>query len=125
MTPELNGSYPESMNDNSDVDCDHPNSALDDLTREVARLLPFRVELEADMGYAGALFIDLGRRGGRDDSPDTASVDGEAVPVVWVFDVEGGRETFMSGFGPTTDPVKVADWIATQARRVGSPASRE
>mgnify|MGYP001556664836 CR=1 FL=1 len=112
------------MEDNSDVDWDNPNKALDDLTRQVARLLPFRVELEADMGYAGALLIDLGRRGGGDESPDTASIDGEVVPAVWVFDVEGGRETIMSGFGPTTDPVTVARWIAAQARRVGSPASR-
>lgn len=118
------GSYPKSMTRNADDDWGDPNQALDDLTREVAALLPFPVELDADMGYTGALFIDLGRRGGNDDSPDTACIDGEVSPVLWTFDVEGGRETVTSGYGPTSDPAEVARWIAAEARRVGSPATR-
>lgn len=111
------------MNDNSDIYDDDTNQALNDLTREVAKLLPFPVELDADMGYTGALFIDLGRRGGEDDPPDTASIDGEASPVAWAFDVEGGRETVVSDFGPTANAVEVAHWIIAEARRVGSPAT--
>lgn len=99
-----------------------PNISLDDLVRTVADLLPFRVELDADMSYTGALFIDLGRRGDADDSPDTASIDVEIQPVVWVFDVEGGRETLTSEFGISADPQEVARWISTTAHRVNSPA---
>ena len=67
----------------------------------VAQLLPFPVELDADVGYTGALFIDLQRRGGDDDPPDTACIDAEVQPVVWAFDVEGGRQAVVSDFGPT------------------------
>lgn len=99
-----------------------PGHRLDDLVRAVAALLPFPVELDADMGYTGALFIDLGRRGGDDDPPDTASIDVEVDPVVWMFDVEGGRETISSEMGEGVEPRIVADWIAEQARLAGSPA---
>jgi len=105
------------------IDHDDRDNALDDVTRNVARLLPFPVELEVDMSYTGALYIDLGRRGGNDDPPDTASIDGEVQPVVWALDVEGGRETLLSNFGPTSNPVDVARWITAEARRLGSPAS--
>lgn len=48
---------------------------VDEHTQQVAALLPFPVELDADMGGTWALHIDLGRRGGADDPPDTAGVD--------------------------------------------------
>lgn len=95
----------------------------DDVVKAVAALLPFPVTLEADMGYTGALFIDLGRRGGADDSPDTAGIDAEVEPVVWVFDVEGGSETFASDFGLDANPAEVSRWISDQAYRAGSPAT--
>lgn len=76
------------------------------------------------MGYTGGLFIDLGRRGGADDPPDTASIDGEVEPVTWTFDIEGGRKTVSSTFGPNADPADIAEWIAMQARDAGSPAAR-
>ncbi|KJL23492.1 hypothetical protein RN51_01578 [Microbacterium oxydans] len=97
---------------------------LDDVVRAVAERLPFPVELDADMGYTGALFINLGRRGGADDPPDTASIDGEVEPVIWTFDIEGGRKTLSSPFGPNADPADVAEWIAKQASDAGSPAAR-
>ena len=99
-----------------------PGRVHDDLVRAVAELLPFPVELDADMSYTGALFIDLGRRGGVDDPPDTASIDALVQPVVWVFDVEGGRKTVASNFGPTADLQQVARWISDEAERAGSPA---
>lgn len=105
-------------------DINDPGQVLNGLVLSVAKLLPFPVELDADMGYTGALFIDLGRRGGDEDPPDTASIDAEVQPVVWVFDVEGGRQTVVSGFGPTADPGEVARWIATEALRAQSPATR-
>lgn len=97
---------------------------LDDLVRAVAARLPFPVELDADMGYTGALFIDLGRRGGVDDPPDTASIDVEVEPTVWMFDIEGGRETVSSTLGPDADPGDVAEWVTQQAHAAGSPATR-
>lgn len=95
----------------------------DEAVRTVAAMLPFPVELDADMGYTGALFIDLGRRGGVDDSPDTASIDAATEPVVWMFDAEGGSETIASDFGVDADPADVALWVADQAYRAGSPAA--
>jgi hypothetical protein len=103
-----------------------PDSAheYDEVVKEVASLLPFPVTLDADMGYTGALFIDLGRRGGDDDPPDTAGIDSNFSPAVWVFDIEGGRETQTSHFGPTAVPAEVARWIVDQAHYADSPASR-
>lgn len=98
---------------------------LDSVVRAVAERLPFPVTLDADMGYTGALFIDLGRRGGDDDPPDTASIDVEFEPTVWTYDIEGGRETISSTLGPEADPAAVAAWIAYQARAAGSPAARD
>ena len=106
-----------------DSDLPDPGQVFDDLVRAVALLLPFPVELESDMGYTGALFINLGRRGGADDPPDTASIDALVQPVVWVFDIAGGRKTVMSEFGPGADPMKVARWILEEAEGAGSPAA--
>jgi hypothetical protein len=95
----------------------------DEIVREVAALLPFTVELDAVMGYTGALFIDLGRRGGVDDPPDTAGIDLEVEPVVWMFDVEGGRETIASDLDHSASAEEVARWIAAEAQRFDSPAT--
>jgi len=103
------------------TDNDFSEDFVDPLVREVAALLPFRTELVADMGGPTMLQIELGRRGGADDPPDTASIDPTTEPVLWVFDVEGGRETVVSNFGIAADPQAVADWIAFMAKRYGSP----
>ena len=94
---------------------------MDPIVREVAALLPFRTTLVADMGGPTMLQIELGRRGGADDPPDTASIDPTTEPVLWAFDVEGGRETVVSNFGVDAEPQAVADWIASMAERYGSP----
>lgn len=96
-----------------------------EVVRSVAALLPFAVELEADMGYTGALVIDLGRRGDVDDPPDTASIDLEVYPAVWMFDVRGGYETLASSYGLDSDPDAVAQWIVEQAYRTGSPVAKQ
>jgi hypothetical protein len=95
----------------------------DAAVRAVAALLPFAVELDADMGYTGDLFIDLGRRGGPNDPPDTAGIDAEVQPTVWTFDIEGGRETIESTLGLDAEPAEVARWISEHAHRAGSPAA--
>jgi hypothetical protein len=100
-----------------------PGEVFDRLVIRVAELLPFPVRLEADPSYTGALFIDLGTRGSDDDPHDTASIDATVEPVVWVFDVEGGRETLLSGFGPSSEPAAVATWITSAAITAGSPAA--
>lgn len=94
------------------------------ITRAVAELLPFAVELEVDMAYPDVLSIELGRRGGPDDPPDTASIDLSQEPAVWMLDIEGGMQTIASELGPDADPRTVAAWIAEQARQAGSPAAR-
>jgi hypothetical protein len=99
---------------------DHP--AIDDLVRHVAGLLPFPVELWGDMAGPSMLQIDLGRRGGPDDPPDTASIDPTMTPVLWMFDVEGGRETIASTLGLDAAPAAVAEWVTEMASRYGSPA---
>lgn len=93
------------------------------ITRAVAELLPFAVELEVDMAYPDVISIELGRRGGPDDPPDSASIDLSQEPTVWTFDIEGGMETIASDLGPDSDPVVVAAWIARQARLAGSPSA--
>jgi hypothetical protein len=63
-------------------------TAVDAHVQQVAVLLPFPVQLDADMGGTFTLQIDLGRRGGVDDPHDTAGIDPDE-PRWWV-DVEGG-----------------------------------
>jgi len=98
---------------------------VDSIVKEVAARLPFPVELMADMGGPSMLQIDLGRRGGPDDPPDTASIDPTVKPVLWMLDVEGGRETIASPYGLDADASDVAHWIGFEAARVGSPATYE
>ena len=102
---------------------DFSEDFVDPLVREVAALLPFRTVLVADMGGPTMLQIELGRRGDDDDPPDTASIDPTTEPVLWAFDVEGGRETVVSNFGIDAEPQAVADWIASMAERHGSPTA--
>ncbi|MGO1506475.1 MAG: hypothetical protein ACTIKQ_04505 [Microbacterium sp.] len=98
---------------------------VDEHTQQVAALLPFPVELDADMGGTWALHIDLGRRGGADDPPDTAGVDPDPDNgnLEWWFDVDGGCETVISEHTIHSDPAAVAAWITEQARRFNSPAA--
>lgn len=105
------------------VSDDYDEEHVDACVQDVAARLPFPVELTADMGGPSMLQIDLGRRGGVDDPPDSASIDPSMEPVVWILDVEGGRETISSEFGLDADPQRVADWITEEARRAGSPAA--
>lgn len=95
--------------------------AVDAHVQQVAALLPFPVQLDADMGGTFALQIDLGRRGGVDDPHDTAGID-PADPRWWV-DIEGGERTYISDLGLDADPQAVADWISTTAQQQQCPAA--
>lgn len=106
-----------------DEDDEIPDDIVDPIVRRVAELLPFHTELFADMGGPTMLQIDLGRRGGPDDPPDSASIDPTVRPTLWTFDVEGGCETVVSTLGLDAAPEAVAEWIVTMARRYGSPAA--
>lgn len=88
---------------------------------QVAALLPFPVELDADMGGTFALQIDLGQRGGVDDPHDTAGIDPDNPR--WWIDIEGGVRTFLSDFRLEADPVAVASWIARVAGEESCPAA--
>lgn len=97
-------------------------SLVDELVKHVADLLPFPVQLTADMGGTFVLQIDLGTRGCVDDPPDTAGIDG--LDSVWWFDVEGGRHTIVSDLGFDAAADVVAEWITAMARSEGSPAAQ-
>jgi hypothetical protein len=108
--------YPERMTEDDE-------KQVDEIVQKVAAKLPFQVDLVADMGGPSMLQIDLGRRGDPNDPPDTASIDPTMEPVLWMLDVEGGRETIASPYGLEADARDVARWIASEAKRVGSPAA--
>ncbi|KAB1641411.1 hypothetical protein [Gulosibacter chungangensis] len=100
---------------------------VDAHTIAVAALLPFPVELEADMGGTFALHIELGTRGTDPGDPaDTAGVDPDPDngPLDWWLDIDGGCETICSGLTIDTDPAIVAAWITEQARLHDCPAAR-
>lgn len=101
---------------------EHELFDVDELVTQVAARLPFPVELIADMGGTFVLQIDLGTRGGTDDPPDTAGIDGP--DSVWWLDVEGGSRTVVSVLGFGTGAEVVAEWIATTARTEGCPAAQ-
>lgn len=96
-------------------------AAVDAHVQQVAALLPFPVQFEADMGGTFTLQIDLGRRGGVDDPHDTAGIDPDD-PRWWV-DIEGGERTYISDLGLDADPQAIADWIATAAQQQRCPAA--
>jgi len=98
-----------------------PVSTVDAHVERVAALLPFPVQLDADMGGTFALQIDLGRRGGVDDPHDTAGIDPDD-PRWWV-DIEGGERTYISDLGLDAEPQAVADWITTTAQQQQCPAA--
>ena len=87
-------------------------TAVDELVKQVAALLPFPVQLTADMGGTFALQIDLGNRGGQDDPHDTAGIDPDEPAPRWWVDIEGGTKTYVSNLGLATDPATAAAWIA-------------
>lgn len=95
--------------------------AIDARMQQVAALLPFPVQLDADMGGTFALQIDLGRRGGVDDPHDTAGIDPDDPS--WWIDIEGGERTYISHLGLDADALAVADWIATTAQQQQCPAT--
>lgn len=96
-------------------------TTVDELVKKVAALLPFSVQLEADMGGTFTLQIDLGRRGRVNDPHDTAGIDPDDPR--WWLDIEGGKRTYISDLGLDTDTREVADWIATTALQQQCPAA--
>jgi len=102
----------------------HTPKSVGEHVKQVAALLPFDVELAADMGGTFTLQIDLGTRRGVDDPPDTAGIDPDDLPEPrWWVDIEGGRETFISDFGLGADPSAIAAWVAGIARVEECPAA--
>ena len=67
------------------------NGEFDQRVTDVARTLPFPVELLADLGGNLTLQINLGRRGSEDDPPDTAGIDPDDPDARWWVDIEIGR----------------------------------
>lgn len=100
----------------------------DEHVRQVADLLPFDVELWADMGanYSGhyALVIDLGSRGDEDDPHDRAGIEHTGPRPTWWIETAGGETFEDSGLSRLTDPVRIAQWISERARDLGCPAAQ-
>jgi hypothetical protein len=109
----------------NDIDHEARIAIVDAHTLAVAALMPFPVEVEADMGGTFALHIALGSRGNPDDPHDVAGVDPDPDngPLAWWFDIDGGRESIPFEHTTDTDPTVVARWITEQARRAHSPAA--
>lgn len=102
-------------------------AAIDAHVTAVAALLPFAVELTADMGanFSGhdSLVIDLGSRGGDDDPHDRAGIDEDAEHPTWWIETAGGETFEDSGITIHSDPVKVAQWLTDRAHALGCPAA--
>lgn len=100
---------------------DPTTAAINAHVTQVAALLPFPVELDADMGGTFALQIDLGQRGGVDDPHDTAGIDPDNPR--WWIDIEGGRKTYFLDLGLDDDLATIASWIGHVARQERCPAA--
>lgn len=96
---------------------------VDAHVREVAALLPFRVDLDADMGGLFVLQIDLGTRGAEDDAPDRAGIDPDEVGATWWIETQGGEAVELSWLTADSDTERVALWVAERARALGCPAA--
>ncbi|MGO2933129.1 hypothetical protein [Microbacterium sp.] len=100
----------------------------DEHVRQVAALLPFDVELEADMGanFSGhyAFVVDLGSRGGEDDPHDRAGIDHTGTRPTWWIETAGGETFEDSQLSARTDPVRIAQWLTERARTLGCPAAQ-
>lgn len=97
---------------------------INQLVTTVATLLPFPVELTADMGGTFTLQIDLGTPGGVDDPHDTAGIDPDSPTTPhWWINTNGGDTVIVSDLTLAASPGDVAAWITTTARETGSPAT--
>ena len=96
---------------------------IDQRVTDVARALPFPVELLTDLGGNLTLQINLGRRGQEDDPTDTAGIDPDDPHARWWVDIEGGTKTLISPHGIDTPTKTVAAWVARQARAQRCPAA--
>lgn len=104
---------------------DESTERVDAIVRDVASQLELNVELDADMGGAFVLQIDLGCRGGADDPHDRAGIDpDDAALPRWWLDIEGGSRTVLSPYGLDSNPADVARWITTKAIEEDCPAAR-
>jgi len=111
----------------SALDPDEVIARIDAAAFEVAKHLPFPVEVEADMGGTSAAHIELGFRTGNPDDPhDTVGIYPEDPNLIWWFEAidANGQETWVtSDLNVDSPAVDVAAWIAGNARELGSPAA--
>lgn len=96
---------------------------LDNHVKDVASRLPFPTQLEADMGDATALQIDLGTRGAPDDPHDHAGIDGTGPDDRWWIETHYGEYQEISDLGADANPEDIARWISERATALGAPAA--
>ncbi|PQZ53153.1 MULTISPECIES: hypothetical protein [unclassified Microbacterium] len=95
---------------------------IDNHVTAVAALLPFPVEVEAEMGGMFTLQILLGTRT-PDTAPDRAGINPHVLRATWWIETADGEASEDSGIPATADPALVAYWLTQRAIALGSPAA--
>lgn len=95
---------------------------IDNHVTAVAALLPFPVEVEAEMGGLFTLQILLGTRT-PDTAPDRAGINPHVLRATWWIETSDGEISEDSGIPATADPALVAYWLAQRANALGCPAA--
>lgn len=95
---------------------------IDNHVSAVAALLPFPVDVEADMGGLFALQILLGTRT-PDAAPDRAGINPHALRATWWIETADGEISEDSGIPATADPALIAYWLTQRAEQLGCPAA--
>lgn len=96
---------------------------LDEHVRAVAALLPFPVEMEADMGGTFTLQIDLGTREGEDDPSDRAGIDPDDPRARWWIETHDSADPYVeiAQLDAYSSPAAVADWLTGRALALACP----
>lgn len=95
---------------------------VDNHVSEVAALLPFAVEVEAEMGGFACFQILLGTRT-PDGAPDRAGINPHVLRATWWIETADGEISEDSGIPATADPALVAYWLHQRARHLGCLAA--
>lgn len=90
----------------------------------VAALLPFPVEVEAEMGGLFTLQILLGTRTAN-GVQDRAGIDPHEPRATWWIESNEGETSEDSGLPATADPALVAHWLTQRAQQLSCPAAAQ
>ena len=97
---------------------------IDNHVTTVAGLLPFPVEVEAEMGGTFTLQILLGTRT-PGAAPDRAGINPHVLRATWWIETADGENSEDSGIPATADPALIAYWLTQRANALGCPAAAQ